>query len=154
MRRIEMIVGAGALVCVLIQLIPMSGSNPPITRDVGAPPQVDSILRRGCYNCHSNETRWPWYSHVAPVSWLVIRDVERGRRHVNFSTWDKYAEDPETLISKLKNIRRFSDNGRMPPWCYVRAHSEARLSYGDREVLENWASQAITTEEKREKSQP
>jgi hypothetical protein len=154
MRRIERIVAAGAVVFVLIQLVPMSRSNPPITQDVAAPPQAEAILRRGCYDCHSNETRWPWYARVAPVSWLVIRDVDRGRKHVNFSTWDKYADDPETVIRKLRNIGKFSHNGTMPLWYYLPLHSEARLSHADREVLEKWASQAIATEEKREQSQP
>jgi hypothetical protein len=70
---------------ILIQLIPIRRDNPPATGSVAAPPEVMSILRRSCYDCHSNETIWPWYSRVAPVSWLVARDVHEGRRHVNFS---------------------------------------------------------------------
>src|SRR5271166_3000619 len=110
MRRLEMISAACVGVFVLIQLVPMSMTNPPITQDVAAPAPVELILRRGCYDCHSNETRWPWYARVAPVSWLVIRDVNRGRKHVNFSTWDKYSGDPETVIRKLRNIDKFSHN--------------------------------------------
>jgi len=132
----------------------MSMTNPPITQDVAAPAPVESILRRGCYDCHSNETRWPWYARVAPVSWLVIRDVNRGRKHVNFSTWDKYSGDPETVIRKLRNIDKFSHNGTMPLWYYLPEHSEARLSNADREVLEKWASDAIAAQERREQSQP
>jgi len=154
MRRIEKIVAAGAVVFVLMQLVPMSRSNPPITQDVAAPSQVESILRRGCYDCHSNETRWPWYAHVAPVSWLVIRDVNHGRQHLNFSTWDKYADDPETAIRKLRNIDKVMHNGTMPRWYYLPEHSQARLSDGDRELLEDWILQAIAAEEKREQSQP
>ena len=154
MRHIERIVAAGAVVFVLIQLVPTSRGNPPITQDIAAPPQVESILRRGCYDCHSNETRWPWYARVAPVSWLVIRDVNRGRKHINFSTWDKYSDDPETVIRKLNNISKFSHNGSMPLWYYLPEHSEARLSDADRKVLEKWASEAIAVEKKREQSQP
>ena len=154
MRRIERIVAAGAVVFALIQLVPMSRSNPPITQDVEAPPPVESILRRGCYDCHSSETRWPWYAHVAPVSWLVIRDVNRGRKHLNFSTWDKYSDDPETVIRKLRNIDKCCRDGTMPPWYYRPVHSQARLSDADREVLEKWVSEAIAAEQKREQPQP
>jgi hypothetical protein len=154
MRRIKTIVAAGAVVFALIQLIPMSRSNPPITQDVAAPSPVEAILRRGCYDCHSNQTRWPWYAHLAPVSWIVIRDVDHGRRHVNFSTWDKYADDPETVIRKLRNIDKVMHNSTMPLWYYLPEHSEARLSDVDREVLEDWVLQAIENAGKRAPGQP
>jgi hypothetical protein len=154
MRRIEMIVAACAVVLVLMQLVPMSRTDPPITQDVAAPAQVESILRRACYNCHSNETRWPWYAHLAPVSWLVIRDVDRGRKHINFSTWDKYADDPETVIRKLRNIDKVMHDGSMPLWYYLPAHSEARLSDADRQVLEDWVLRAIANVGQPEQSHP
>jgi hypothetical protein len=153
MRRIERIVAAGAVVFVLIQMIPASIGNPPITQDIAAPPQVESILRRGCYDCHSNETRWPWYAHLAPVSWLVTRDVNRGRNRINFSHWDKYSDDPETVIRKLQNIDKFTRNGTMPLWYYLPRHSDARLSDADREVITKWVSEAIAAETRREQSQ-
>jgi len=154
MRRIKGVMAATAVVFVLMQLVPMSRTNPPITRDVAAPAPVESILRRACYDCHSNETRWPWYAHVAPVSWLVIRDVDHGRKHINFSTWDLYADDPETVIRKLRNIDKVMHNRTMPLWYYLQLHSEARLSDADREVLEDWVLRAIENVEKREQSQP
>ena len=124
----------------LIQLVPMTRSNPPISQDVAAPCQVEPILHRACYDCHSNETRWPWYAQVAPASWLVIRDVERGRKHLNFSTWDKYADDPETVIRKLRNIDKVMHNGSMPLWYYLAAHSDAHLNDADRHAIEDWAA--------------
>jgi len=153
MRRITKIVAAGAAVCVLIQMIPVSRANPPITQDVAAPPAVESILRRSCYDCHSNQTRWPWYADVAPVSWLVARDVNRGRQHINFSTWDKYADDPDTVIRKLRNIDKVMHNGSMPLWYYQPVHSLARLSDADRQMLEDWVMQSIEGEEKHEGGQ-
>ena len=69
-----------AAVFVAIQLVPVHRDNPPVASDLDAPADVKSILRRACYDCHSNETRWPWYAYVAPVSWLVAHDVEEGRR--------------------------------------------------------------------------
>jgi hypothetical protein len=143
MRRIRSIAAAGAVVLVLIQLVPMSRSNPPISQDVAAPSKVEPVLRRACYDCHSNQTRWPWYAHVAPVSWLVVRDVERGRRHLNFSTWDKYADDPETVIRKLRNIDKVMHNGSMPLWYYASAHSDAHLNDADRQAIEDWVLQSI-----------
>jgi len=154
MRLTRTIIGAGALVFLMIQLIPRSRQNPPVTQDIAAPPQVESILRRACYDCHSNETRWPWYAHVAPVSWLEVHDVERGRSHLNFSAWDKYSDDPETVIRKLRNIDKVMHNGTMPLWYYLPEHAPARLSDTDRQVIEDWVMQSIETEEKREGTQP
>src|SRR5450759_484008 len=80
---------AGAVVVALgaIQLIPVDRTNPPVQKEMPAPPDVQAILRRSCYDCHSNETVWLWYSKVAPISWLVSRDVRQGRRELNFSDW-------------------------------------------------------------------
>ena len=69
---------------------PVDRENPPVTGDIGAPSEVDAILRTSCYDCHSNETVWPWYSYLAPASWLVAEDVEHGREHLNFSEWTSY----------------------------------------------------------------
>jgi hypothetical protein len=75
------------------QLVRCQRTNPSVTQDVAAPGDVATILRRACYDCHSNETVWPWYAHVAPVSWLLHRDVVEGRRHLNFSEWDQVPAD-------------------------------------------------------------
>ena len=150
MRRIKTIVAAIAMICVLIQLVPMSRENPPITQDVAAPPQVKAILRHACYDCHSNETRWPWYAHVAPVSWLVARDVRRGRQHLNFSTWDKYTDDPQTVIRKLRNIDEAMHNDSMPLWYYLTEHADARLSDADRRAIEDWVIGSIKGVKKQE----
>ena len=84
----------------------------------------------------------------------MIRDVDHGRKHINFSTWDLYADDPETVIRKLRNIDKVMHNRTMPLWYYLQLHSEARLSDPDREVLEDWVLRAIENVEKREQSQP
>src|SRR6478672_7737844 len=75
------------------QIVPVTRVNPPVEGDLTAPADVKAVLRRACYDCHSNETVWPWYSHVAPVSWLVADDVNKGRRHWNFSTWNHLTPD-------------------------------------------------------------
>ncbi len=73
----------------------------------------------------------------------MIRDVERGRKHINFSTWDKYADDPETVIRKLRNLDKAMHNGSMPLWYYLPAHSDAHLNDADRHAMEDWVRQAI-----------
>lgn len=120
-----------------IQLIPVDRSNPPVSAEVPAPPEVRAILRRACYDCHSHETVWPWYSRVAPVSWLIARDVREGRKKVNFSTWDRYSANRQVM--KRMACWEEVEEGEMPPWYYLLVHREAVLSDADREVLRQWA---------------
>ena len=86
MKRIKSLILIALGLFVVAQLIRFKHTNPPVTGDVNAPPQVEATLHRACYNCHSNLTKWPWYSEIAPISWLVYHDVSDGRHHVNFST--------------------------------------------------------------------
>src|SRR3954467_130154 len=77
---------------VVIQLIPYghSHTNPPVVKEPAwYSPQTRALAKRACFDCHSNETKWPWYSNVAPISWQVQNDIEGARRHLNFSEWDK-----------------------------------------------------------------
>lgn len=124
------------LVLLLIQLIPVSRENPPVSEEVPAPPEVRALLARACYDCHSHETRWPWYSAIAPASWLVANDVEGARKHLNFSTWDRY--DAKRRRKKLEEAREEVREGEMPLWYYVLAHPDARLGKEDRELLRTW----------------
>jgi len=123
-----------------IQLVPVSRTNPPVETEIPAPPAVREILRRACYDCHSHETRWPWYSRVAPVSWLVAHDVFEGRRHLNLSAWNRY--DAEKRRKKLDELWEQVDEGDMPLWFYVPLHPEARLSEADREALHRFSEAA------------
>ena len=91
-RRIVIVVLA---LMVLIQLVPVTKSNPPLETEISAPSNVQAILNRSCYDCHSNKTVWPWYSHVAPVSWLVSSDVSGARRKMNFTTWNRYTSEQQ-----------------------------------------------------------
>ncbi len=116
---------------VLIQLVPYgrAHTNPPVTEE----PRWDSARTRelavtACFSCHCNETEWPWYSNVAPVSWLRQRDVNHGSRELNFSGWDieqKEAGDAAEAVAK----------GSMPPLEYLLAHPRARLDDTERRVL-------------------
>jgi hypothetical protein len=131
--------GAVALLVALgaIQLVPVDTSNPPVTADVPASPAVKGILRRACYDCHSNETQWPWYGRIAPVSWLLARDVREGRAELNFSTWNQYST--QQRVKKLKESWEEVAEGEMPPWFYLPVHRDARLSADDRTLLRQWA---------------
>lgn len=123
------------------QLIPAARENPPSVEALAAPPPIATILRRACYDCHSNETRWPWYSRVAPLSWIIARHVTAGRRQVNFSEWGTYY--PRTRRRKLQWIGRAVRNSKMPPWSYRLTHPEARLSDDDRVALKQWVESAL-----------
>lgn len=126
------LVGAALLLFVLIQLVPYGRdhSNPPVT----AEPNWDSARTRAlfmqtCGDCHSNETIWPWYSNVAPVSWLVQRDVNEGREKFNVSEWNRPQEGDEAAEA--------FQEGEMPPAQYLPTHPEARLQGADRSDLLN-----------------
>ncbi|MFQ5697289.1 MAG: heme-binding domain-containing protein [Myxococcota bacterium] len=136
MRWRRVLIGAGAL-GVAIQWIPVDRDNPPVTLEISAPQPVLQVLRRSCYDCHSNLTRWPWYSRVAPVSWLVAYDVHEARRHMNFSTWDRY--DDEDRRHARKEIRGVLKDGEMPLPYYLPLHPEARLSEADVALVQDWA---------------
>lgn len=128
------------VVAVAIQFVPVQRSNPPVEGEVPAPANVRTILRRACYDCHSNETVWPWYSHVAPFSWLLARDVRGGREELNFSTWNRIATQQQ--VKKLKESWEEVAEGEMPPWFYLGVHRDAALSVEDRKVLRDWALSA------------
>jgi hypothetical protein len=127
------IVGAG------IQFIQPKRTNPPVNPQrtfdaiVKPSPDISAILHRSCYDCHSNSTRWPWYSHVAPVSWLVADDVKDGRQHMNFSEWGQLSK--EEAQAKLKDIGNEVRDGEMPLWIYSLMHKEARLSQANKASL-------------------
>ena len=127
----------GLVALVGAQLIRVDRTNPPVEMNVPASASVDAVLRRACYDCHSNETVWPWYSNVAPVSWLVARDVREGRDHLNFSTWNRLSSDAQARA--VREVWTQVSNGEMPMAIYLPLHSEARLSDLDKRVLRTWA---------------
>jgi hypothetical protein len=122
----------------IAQFIQVERVNPPARSDIHATPEISALLHNACYNCHSNETVWPWYSHVAPVSWLIASDVSEGRGHVNFSEWETYDSDKQSY--KLKAIAEEIQGGMMPPWYYSMIHRSARLSAEKRAQILSWAT--------------
>jgi heme-binding protein len=110
-----------------------------LQRKTPIPENVDAILTRACRNCHSNETEWPWYAHVAPVSWSVISHVNEGRSHMNLSEWTYSSEEGADLLDKAcKEVRR----GSMPVASYTWIHRSAVLSDVDKKTVCRWTADA------------
>ena len=122
-----------------VQFVPVNRSNPPVEQDVPASPEARAVLKRACYDCHSNEVVWPWYARVAPVSWLVARDVREGREAVNYSTWNRL--DAEDRREALEESWEETEEGEMPLRFYLPLHPEAKLSDADLAVLREWSRQ-------------
>jgi len=138
--------GIGLLVLlVLIQVIRPAKRNPPVdeTRTIQAnttmSQEVSAIFERACNDCHSNKTVWPWYSQVAPVSWLLVDDVNGGRNELSLSEWGTY--DSKKKASKLKKICEEVEGGDMPLNYYLPLHPAARLSEADKNILCDWTRQ-------------
>jgi hypothetical protein len=113
------------------------GTNPPERFAFDGPPEVEAVMRRACFDCHTNETRWPLYARIAPGSWLLARDVHKGRNHVNFSKWGD-ADDDERQTDR-ENAWEQIESGAMPPWFYVLPmHPDAKLSPADKELLKSY----------------
>ena len=121
-----------------IQFIHIDRTNPRITGEIEAPAQVKEIFRRSCYDCHSNETFWPWYSYIAPVSWLLESDVNEGREELNFSEWNNY--DDKRKRKKVKEIWEEVKEGEMPEWYYIIMHRDAALSETDKQAIHDWTA--------------
>jgi len=137
-----LLIAIGAVVAAA-QLVRFARTNPPVSGDLSAPADVEHILRRACYDCHSNETRWPWYAGVAPTSWLVHHDIAEGRQRLNFSDWADYASDPGTVCQKLREIAQSASSGAMAPSYYLLLHHDARLTDDERNRIAQWAQQEI-----------
>ncbi|RMH64404.1 MAG: heme-binding protein [Calditrichaeota bacterium] len=139
------------ILLIALQLIPVERDNPPVheAETLKMPPKVQSIVQRACYDCHSNTTRWPWYSYVAPVSFFVAHHVEEGRDELNFSKWSTYSAKRKS--KKLKEIREQVKKGKMPLYGYVLLHPDAALSESDIQLIKTWTEQADTLYVKTEK---
>jgi hypothetical protein len=130
---------------IAIQIVPVNRSNPAVQGDFRGSPEVVSVLRRACYDYHSNETVWPWYSRVAPVSWVIAHDVNEGRAALNFSTWNQLSAEKQA--EAMKESWEEVAEGKMPTWYYVAPHPEARLSANDQSVLRAWSGSPAGGEE-------
>ena len=133
-------------ICALLalQFVRPARTNPAVDQSqtiqahLQVPANVGAILDRSCQDCHSNTTRWPWYSNVAPLSWWVIDHVNDGRRHLNFSEWGGY--DTRKARKKLEEICDEVKGGSMPMSSYTQIHGSAKLSPEDVKVLCEWSA--------------
>ena len=138
-KTIGLLMATPIVLFLAIQLIPvwLLQNNPPVVKEpTWDSPQTRDLAKRACFDCHSNETTWPWYSRVAPVSWLVVLDTVRGRRNLNFSEWGVArtgsegderrggGEMGETILS-----------GSMPPAIYIPTHPQANLTDAEKQQL-------------------
>lgn len=119
-----------------IQYIEVERTNPPVKNDLDAPIEIKNILRTSCYDCHSNETKWPWYSKVAPVSWLIIDDVYEGRKHLNFSEWGSLFSGKKNELKRSMWEEIVKD--KMPLGKYIYLHPAASLELTQKNILKKW----------------
>lgn len=129
------VLGIGLIVAIvifgLIQLVPYGRdhTNPPVVEEPAwDSAQTRALAQRACFDCHSNETVWPWYSNIAPPSWLLARHVSEGRESMNFSDWGNYSVRTAKVIQQI-------EEGKMPPASYLPMHPEARLSAAEQAQL-------------------
>jgi hypothetical protein len=124
-------------ILIVIQFIPIPKTNPPTTGEIQAPEPVKAVFQRSCYDCHSNQTVWPWYSRVAPVSWLLYRDVTGGRKAMNLSEWQQMPVQRQNR--RRKGVWSEVSGGDMPPWFYRPLHPAGKLSDADKATLKAWS---------------
>lgn len=136
----------GVLVLVvfaLIQLIPVPRDNPPVVREpIWDTMDTHALTVRACFDCHSNETHWPWYATIAPGSWIAWYDVTEGRQALNFSEWDRHLtadyvdpDDPFPPPTLSERIEREINDGTMPPGTYRLFNADARLTEAEKDAL-------------------
>lgn len=114
----------------------------PMSDQLCVPPEVDALLGRSCDDCHSAETRWPWYSHVSPISWLIAHDVQHGRSNLDFSRWSTDPVLEPTPVQRLTWMCREVREGVMPPPLYLLVHPGARLDEKEKARLCAWTARA------------
>lgn len=129
----------------LIQVIRIDTVNPEVVPEkdflnvTHASPEITGILTTSCYDCHSNQTKYPWYSQIAPGSWFMKKHINEGRKHLNFSTWTDYTADKQ--ISKKEKIIEEVEEMGMPLTSYTLIHADAKLTADSRQALIDWFKQ-------------
>jgi hypothetical protein len=143
MKALKLILLIFLVILIIVQFIPNDKPEVILTNENDLiynnqlPEELASMLKESCYDCHSNETVYPWYSYVAPVSWLVVKDIREGRNELNFSHWES-----QSKMDKAKHLDKIIDevtDENMPMPIYTIMHSKAKLSNDDRQLLAEWA---------------
>ncbi|MCC7466398.1 MAG: heme-binding domain-containing protein [Saprospiraceae bacterium] len=141
---LKKILGALLIALLLIQFIRPAQDNPPTDQaqsfeQVASPPaEITSILKSACYDCHSNETVYPWYSKIAPVSWWLANHINEGREHLNFSVYGQVSAEDKGKV--MEEIAEVIQKNEMPLASYTWLHPEAKLSDAQKNTLVQWAN--------------
>ena len=125
------------IIFILIQFHRPGKTNPIVEgKSLQLPENISSVVKRACYDCHSNETIWPWYTNISPISIYIVNHVNNGRKEVNFSEWQNYK-----LKRKLRKLKEIGDQlreGEMPLESYLKIHDEAKLSAEEIKMICDW----------------
>lgn len=128
-RALIIIIVVGIVLFGLLQLIPVNRTNPPVVREIRwDSAQTRALAERACADCHSNETKYPWYASIAPASLLLADHINEGRERMNFSDWDNYYIEYDEIEEQITE-------GKMPPQSYLLLHPEARLADAEKQHL-------------------
>ena len=147
MKLWQYLLGGLALVFLGVQFVPyelpvVETNNPEDIIQSGLVSQdVAALLKKSCYDCHSNESVYPWYSHIAPSSWLVAKDIREGREELNFSNWNDY--DMMEKLGLLDDISIQIGEGEMPMEIYLLMHPSSKLDDAQRQLIIEWAENAM-----------
>lgn len=131
-----------AVVLIIMQFFPIDKTNPPVNQakdfltTENAPVEVAQLFKTACYDCHSDETKYPWYTSVAPTSWFVKGHIDDARKHLNFSTWGDY--DANQKAHKMEEIIEMVDGKEMPMLTYWMIHWDAKISVEQRTQITDW----------------
>jgi hypothetical protein len=147
MKKIIKFLGLFLLILFLIQWIPVDRTNPPVKPNedfahiFNTPTEVKSLLKSACYDCHSNETKYPNYAKIAPISWAIKEHINEGREHLNFSVWTSF--NPDLKKNMLESIVADLEQNRMPMAGYMVYHPEAKLSDAQKQILIRYFSDIV-----------
>jgi hypothetical protein len=146
--RVKIALWSLLILIIIAQIVQPKRTNPPVIASrslqahVKVPVQIQSVLERSCYDCHSSSTVWPWYSHIAPISWLVTDDVNTGRMHINFEDWEAQ-ENPREAAEHLGLICEEVRKKDMPPLDYRIMHRTSELSPEEITAVCGWAESFV-----------
>lgn len=143
-RKKKIVLIVFVLFCIL-QLVPINRSNPPVEADIIASSEVKNILKKSCYDCHSNETKYPIYSYLFPISIILKNHIVEARSELNFSVWEKLSISKRAL--KAVDITKEIKKGDMPLFTYTVIHRNAILSEKEIQIIEKWAKGIVDQNE-------
>ena len=150
MKKNKLILIALVAILIIIQFFKIDKSHPELSPDndylvvANAPQGIKSNITKSCYDCHSYQTTYPWYSNIAPVSWMINHHIDEGREHINFSEWGNYPLQKQTLVQE-ECMEEVEENG-MPLKSYTMIHKDAKLSETAKEDLIKWFRSQTTSD--------